>query len=64
MYKALKSFSGVVSMVAGEVKDLPEEVAADLLRVGYIQDTKAKVKEEKAEEEAPAKKPRTRSKKG
>ena len=38
-YKALKSFSGVVSMKRGEVKDIKDqEIVKDLLRAGYIED--------------------------
>ena len=38
-YKALKSFSGVVSMRKGEIKDInDQEVVKDLLRAGYIED--------------------------
>lgn len=37
MFKALKSFSGVVSMVKGECREIDNEKAvADLLRAGYI----------------------------
>lgn len=39
MYKALKSFSGLVSMVEGEVMDiLNQEVVKDLLSAGYIEE--------------------------
>lgn len=39
MYKALKSFSGVISMVKGEVRDIDNaEVVSDLLRAKYIVD--------------------------
>ena len=38
-YKALKSFSGLVSMRKGEVKEIKDqEVVKDLLRAGYIED--------------------------
>lgn len=46
MYKALVSFSGVVSMAAGEVRDIDPSVAADLLKAGYIEEVK-EVKERK-----------------
>ena len=39
MFKALKSFSGKISMVKGEVRDIADkEVVADLLRCNYIVD--------------------------
>ena len=38
-YKALKSFSGVVSMKRGEEKNIEDqEVVKDLLRAGYIEE--------------------------
>lgn len=41
MYKALKSFSGAVSMRRGEVKAITDKtVVADLLRAGYIEEVK------------------------
>lgn len=41
MYKALVSFSGVVSMAAGEVREISDpSVAADLLKAGYIEEFK------------------------
>lgn len=45
-YKALLSFSGVVSMAMGEIKEIKDEsIANDLLNVGYIEEVKeAKVK--------------------
>lgn len=36
-YKATRSFSGIVSMKKGDVKDINDsEVAKDLLRAGYV----------------------------
>lgn len=41
MYKALKSFSGVVSMAEGEVKDISDPIVInDLVKAGYIQEVK------------------------
>ena len=38
MYRALKTFSGLVSMVEGEVKEISNlEVVKDLLNCGYIE---------------------------
>lgn len=41
MYKALKSFSGVVSMIEGEVKDISDTlIVNDLVKAGYIEEVK------------------------
>lgn len=41
MYKAKVTFGGVVSMTAGEVKDIPDvTIAKDLIRAGYIVEVK------------------------
>jgi len=37
LIKALRSFGGVVSMAAGEVKDVAEEIAKDLIRAGHAE---------------------------
>ena len=43
MHKALKSFSGVISMYEGETREIDNaEVVADLLRAGYIEEVKPK----------------------
>ena len=61
MYKAKVSFSGKVSMAAGEVKDITDAaVAKDLLSAGYIEEvkpaekvsTKAKSNKDKTEKGA------------
>ena len=45
MYKALVSFSGRISMVKGEVRDINDPVVvADLLKAKYIVDLEAKKK--------------------
>ena len=55
MYKALRTFTGLVSMVEGEIKDIPNKaVAQDLLSVGYIEEIPAPKKEDP--------KPKTRKK--
>jgi hypothetical protein len=55
MFKALKSFSGVVSMAEGEVKDISDiTIVNDLAKAGYIvevQPAKAKEKPEEAKTE-------------
>lgn len=48
MYKSLISFSGIVSMTVGEVKEITDkEVVKDLLQAGYIEEVK-QTKENKA----------------
>ena len=48
-YRALRSFSGTLSMVKGEVREIEdEEIAKDLLRVGYIADLSEKQKAAKS----------------
>lgn len=43
MHKALKSFSGVISMHEGETREIDDaELVADLLRAGYIEEIKPK----------------------
>ena len=43
MYRALKSFSGLVSMRKGEVKEIKnEKIVKDLLRARYIEEVKTK----------------------
>ena len=45
MYKAKVSFSGVISMAAGETRaDIKEDIAKDLLKAGYIVEVKPAVK--------------------
>ena len=41
MYKALTSFSGILSMAEGEVRDIADKaVISDLLKAGYIEEVK------------------------
>lgn len=43
MHRALKSFSGIVSMYEGETRDIEDaNVVADLLKAGYIEEVKPK----------------------
>ena len=45
MYKALKSFSGLVTMAMGDVKDISDKaIAEDLLKAGYIEEVKTEKK--------------------
>ena len=49
MYRALKSFSGVISMSMGEVREITDQkIVNDLLNAGYI----VKIREIKIEENA------------
>lgn len=42
-FKALKSFSGVISMSLGEIKEIGDEkIAEDLLKAGYIEKSEKK----------------------
>jgi hypothetical protein len=55
-YKAVVSFSGKVSMVVGEVRDLTDNaIVKDLLKAGYIEEVKpaekTKAKKEKKKSE-------------
>ena len=51
MYKALKSFTGVITMGQGEIKPIEDQaVVKDLINAGYIEEvkeTKKPAKEEK-----------------
>lgn len=41
MYKALKSFSGVISMAEGDIKDISNPIIVkDLVKAGYIEEVK------------------------
>lgn len=45
-YKAIISFTGLVSMAEGEVREIPDTtIANDLLKAGYIEEVKKKKKE-------------------
>lgn len=60
MYKALVSFSGIISMAEGDVANITDEaVVKDLLRAGYIERIKDDAKP--AEEAQPVKKAVKRS---
>lgn len=50
MYKALESFSGLVSMTVGEIAEISNpSIANDLLRAGYIEEVKTGRKPAKEE---------------
>ena len=67
MYKALKSFGGIVSMKKGDIKPINDvNIANDLLKAGYIEKVKEEVKNietnikiEETQEEVQAKKTKT-----
>ena len=41
MHKALKSFSGIISMHEGETREIKDtEIVADLTKAGYIEEVK------------------------
>ena len=45
MHKALKSFSGAISMCEGETREIKDAaIVADLLRAGYIEEVKPATK--------------------
>ena len=64
MYKALISFSGVISMACGEVREISDRaIAKDLLEAGYIEKIITE-KDNKNEAKAEVKsKPKKRTKK-
>lgn len=48
-YRATKSFSGLVFMVKGEVRELEDEkIVKDLIKSGYIEDLSEKQKAAKS----------------
>lgn len=65
-YKALVSFSGVISMAAGDVREIADPaIAADLTRAGYVREMKPKTEQATEPKTEQAKKPaqrRTRKK--
>lgn len=43
MYKAVVSFSGLISMAEGEVREISDlTIAKDLLKAGYIEEVRKK----------------------
>ena len=43
MHKALKSFSGIISMHEGETREIDNaEIVADLTKAGYVEEVKPK----------------------
>lgn len=56
MYKALISFTGLVSMAQGDVREISDvSLANDLLKAGYIEEAKAEKPEKEPEAKPKAK---------
>lgn len=50
MFKALISFSGIISMSKGEIKEIKDkEIIKDLLKAGYIEEVKSTKKKKEQE---------------
>ena len=49
--KAKTSFAGIVTMAAGEIRDIPDaKIVKDLVQAGYVEEVKsAKAKKEKGD---------------
>lgn len=56
--KALVSFAGAVSMYAGEIREIDDTIARDLLHAGYVVEDKA----DKAQEAEIVVKPTSKAK--
>lgn len=52
--KALKSFCGTVTMGIGDVRDVEEKMASELIGAGYAQSVEEKTPSKKAEEHGEA----------
>lgn len=62
MYKALKTFGGIVSMRKGELKDISDPIIVkDLLKAGYIEEIKPAKGKPIMEEEKPEEKPKKKT---
>ncbi len=56
MYKALISFTGLVSMAQGDIREISDiSLANDLLKAGYIEEAKAEKPEKQPEAKPKAK---------
>ena len=56
LVKALTGFAGKVSMYEGEIKEIADEIADDLLKAGHVEEVKSKVEEKKAAKKTTKKK--------
>ena len=64
-YKAIKSFSGIVSMYVGENKEIADDnIAKDLLKAGYIEEVKPAEKGKATTTKAEKKPTEAKTKKG
>ena len=62
MYRALISFSGLISMAEGEIKEIADKaMAKDLLNAGYIEEVTPDHPSDAPAEEKPKDKPRKKS---
>ena len=55
--KATTSFAGEICMAAGEVPDVPEDVAAPLLKCGYLEPVEAPAEPDQKPDEATEQEP-------
>ena len=49
--KAVVSFAGMVSMAAGETREVSNDIAADLITAGYVKEVKAERTQKKGEKD-------------
>ena len=63
LYKATVSFSGLISMASGEVRELSDQaIIDDLLKAGYIMELDTEKQAEAEDKPKPKKKPATKRK--
>lgn len=55
--KATTSFAGEICMAAGEVRDVPEDVAAPLLKCGYLEPVEVPAEPDQKPDEATEQEP-------
>ena len=52
MYKALVSFSGIITMAVGDVREISDKaIADDLVKAGYVEPINAEKKDKKKKED-------------
>ncbi len=49
--KAIAPFAGVVSMAAGEIREVSDGIAADLVNAGYAEEIKGKRTQKKGDKD-------------
>lgn len=47
LVKALTGFAGKASMYEGEIKEIADEIAKDLLKAGHVEEVKAEAEKKK-----------------